>query len=203
MIEVFHKTDAHHTCASDSNIGISRKIAVDLQSKKDGGNNYRKRRCAIGIIVNGIDRTGKQIGNTDLLKEAEEHKFSTERGVFASKFVRLAKLRNKICGTLYRSCHKLREKGYEKRVEKEIRLGLAIDVHDFETKGNQAKKFISSGDKVKVSIRFRGRELGHPEIGLDVMKRFADYCSEVAVVEKPAKMEGRNMLMFLAPTPVK
>ena len=86
---------------------------------------------------------------------------------------------------------------------KEIRLGLAIDVHDFETKGNQAKKFILSGDKVKVSIRFRGRELGHPEIGLDVMKRFADYCSEAAVVEKPAKMEGRNMLMFLAPKPAK
>ena len=86
---------------------------------------------------------------------------------------------------------------------KEIRLGLSIDVHDFETKGNQAKKFLQGGDKVKVSIRFRGRELGHPEIGTDVMKRFADYCSDVAVVEKPAKMEGRNMLMFLAPKPAK
>ena len=86
---------------------------------------------------------------------------------------------------------------------KEIRLGLCIDVHDFETKGNQAKKFLQGGDKVKVSIRFRGRELGHPEIGTDVMKRFADYCSDVAVVEKPAKMEGRNMLMFLAPKPAK
>ena len=86
---------------------------------------------------------------------------------------------------------------------KEIRLGLSIDVHDFETKGNQAKKFLQGGDKVKVSIRFRGRELGHPEIGTDVMKRFADYCSDVAVVEKPAKMEGRNMLMILAPKPAK
>lgn len=86
---------------------------------------------------------------------------------------------------------------------KEIRLGLSIDTHDFETKGNHAIKFIKSGDKVKVSIRFRGRELGHPEIGTEIMKRFADYCSEVAVVEKPAKMEGRNMFMFLAPKPVK
>ena len=86
---------------------------------------------------------------------------------------------------------------------KEIRLGLSIDVHDFETKGNQAKKFLQGGDKVKVSILFRGRDLGHPEIGTDVMKRFADYCSDVAVVEKPAKMEGRNMLMFLAPKPAK
>ena len=92
----------------------------------------------------------------------------------------------------------------QKTVEiKEIRLGLSIDVHDFETKGNQAKKFLNSGDKVKVSIRFRGRELGHPEIGTDVMTRFAEYCSDAAIVEKPAKMEGRNMLMFLAPKPVK
>ena len=86
---------------------------------------------------------------------------------------------------------------------KEIRLGLAIDVHDFETKGTHAKKFLSKGNKVKVSIRFRGRELGHPEIGYDTMERFAKYCEEYAVVEKPAKMEGRNMLMFLAPKPVK
>ena len=86
---------------------------------------------------------------------------------------------------------------------KEIRLGLSIDTHDFETKGNHAKKFLQSGDKVKVSIRFRGRELGHPEIGTEIMQRFAEYCSEVAVVEKPAKMEGRNMFMFLAPKPVK
>lgn len=82
---------------------------------------------------------------------------------------------------------------------KEIRLGLNIDTHDFETKGNQAKKFLTSGNKVKVSIRFRGRELGHPELGTEIMNRFAEYCSPVSSVEKPAKMESRNMLMFLAP----
>ena len=82
---------------------------------------------------------------------------------------------------------------------KEIRLGLSIDVHDFETKGRHAMRFLSEGNKVKVSIRFRGRELGHPEIGLDTMNRFAEFCSESASVEKPAKMEGRNMIMFLAP----
>ena len=86
---------------------------------------------------------------------------------------------------------------------KEIRLGLKIDTHDFETKGNHALKFLKSGNKVKVSIRFRGRELGHPEIGYDTMQRFADYCGEFSVVEKPAKMEARNMLMFLAPKPTK
>lgn len=82
---------------------------------------------------------------------------------------------------------------------KEIRLGLSIDKHDFETKGNHAIQFLKSGNKLKVSIRFRGRELGHPEIGLEIMSRFAEYCSEYAVIEKPAKMESRNMLMFLAP----
>ena len=82
---------------------------------------------------------------------------------------------------------------------KEIRLSLKIDKHDFETKGNHAIKFLKSGDKVKVSIRSRGREMGHPEIGLETMERFAEYCSEFSNVEKQAKLEGRNMLMFLAP----
>lgn len=82
---------------------------------------------------------------------------------------------------------------------KEIRLGLSTDVHDFNTKVKHAIKFLQGGNKVKVSIRFRGRELGHPEIGLDNMNRFAEACTEFANVEKPAKMEGRNMLMFLAP----
>ena len=86
---------------------------------------------------------------------------------------------------------------------KEIRLGLSIDKHDFETKGNHAIQFLKSGNKLKVSIRFRGRELGHPEIGLEIMNRFAEYCNEYAVIEKPAKMESRNMLMFLAPKPTK
>ena len=86
---------------------------------------------------------------------------------------------------------------------KEVRLSLNIDTHDFNTKLNNALQFIKHGDKVKVSIRFRGREMGHSEIGLENMKRFAEACSEVAVIEKPAKLEGRNMLMFLAPKPNK
>ena len=86
---------------------------------------------------------------------------------------------------------------------KEIRLSLNIDTHDFETKKNHAVRFLSEGNKVKVSIRFRGREMGHPELGADIMKRFAETLADVANVEKPAKLEGRNMLMFLAPKPVK
>ncbi|HCC35975.1 MAG TPA: translation initiation factor IF-3 [Ruminococcaceae bacterium] len=86
---------------------------------------------------------------------------------------------------------------------KEIRLSLGIDTHDFETKAGHAIRFLKNADKVKVSIRFRGRELGHPQIGYDIMKRFAEVCAEFSNVEKPAKMEGRNMLMFLAPKPTK
>ncbi len=81
---------------------------------------------------------------------------------------------------------------------KEVRLSLKIDKHDFETKANQAIKFLKAGDKVKVSIRFRGREMAHPENGRVIMDRFAEYCSEYSSVEKPAKLEGRQMLMFLA-----
>ena len=86
---------------------------------------------------------------------------------------------------------------------KEIKLSLNIDTHDFNTKLKNAMKFFAHGDKVKVSIRFRGREMGHSEYGYDLMKRFADACSEVANIERPAKLEGRQMLMFLAPKPVK
>ena len=86
---------------------------------------------------------------------------------------------------------------------KEIRLGLSIDVHDFQTKGKHAIRFLQDGNKVKVSIRFRGRELGHPEIGIATMERFAEYCKDYASVEKAAKIEGRNMLMFLSPKSAK
>ena len=86
---------------------------------------------------------------------------------------------------------------------KEVRLSLNIDTHDFETKAGHAMRFLKEGNKVKVSIRFRGREMGHPEQGYEVMKRFAAALADVANVEKPAKLEGRNMLMFLASKPAK
>ena len=88
----------------------------------------------------------------------------------------------------------------QKTIEtKEIRLSLNIDTHDFNTKINQAKRFIADGNKLKVSIRFRGREMAHPELGLTIMQRAADALDESAVIEKAAKLEGRQMLMFMAP----
>ena len=86
---------------------------------------------------------------------------------------------------------------------KEIRLSSNIDVGDFNTKVNHAKRFLQDGNKGKASIRFRGREMAHTDNGYAIMKRFEEACAEFGAVEKAAKLEGRNMLMFLAPKTAK
>lgn len=86
---------------------------------------------------------------------------------------------------------------------KEIRLSLNIDTNDLNTKVNNARKFLQGGDKVKVSIRFRGREMTHTDLGTTLIQQFADNCNDIANVEKMPKMEGRSMIMFLTPKPVK
>lgn len=86
---------------------------------------------------------------------------------------------------------------------KEVRLSVNIDTHDFDTKVNHAVKFLNGGNKVKVSIRFRGREMAHTHLGNGIMERFAEATAEYGAVEKPAKLEGRQMLMFLAPKSAK
>lgn len=92
----------------------------------------------------------------------------------------------------------------QKTVEvKEIRMSLNIDVHDFDTKANQAKKFLAGGDKVKASVRFRGREMAHPEMGRTLLERFIGACAEVGSVDKPPKMEGRSLAVFIAPKTTK
>ncbi|MDE5946664.1 MAG: translation initiation factor IF-3 [Oscillospiraceae bacterium] len=82
---------------------------------------------------------------------------------------------------------------------KEIRMFSTIDTHDFETKVNQAEKFLKSGDKLKVSIRFRKRAIAHPQLGEELLERFKEAVSSVGTVEKPAKMEGRSLVMFVSP----
>ena len=86
---------------------------------------------------------------------------------------------------------------------KEIRLSLNIDVHDFNTKLKQAEKFLKAGNKVKCSIRLRGREMARSEMGVQNMLRFAAACEEFATIEKQPKLEGRQILMFLAAKPAK
>ncbi len=82
---------------------------------------------------------------------------------------------------------------------KEVRVTPSIDVHDFNTKVNQAVKFLKSGDKVKVTVRFRGRELHHTQLGQDLLVKFGEAVAEIGNVEKAPKLEGRNMTMVVAP----
>ena len=80
---------------------------------------------------------------------------------------------------------------------KEIRLSPNIDMNDLNTKANMAKKFLTKGDKVKVSLRFRGREMAHVNVGKQILDSFYEKLDDIAVVDKPAKLEGRSMVMFL------
>ena len=82
---------------------------------------------------------------------------------------------------------------------KEYRLSVTIDKHDFETRVKNAKKTLEKGDKVKATIRFKGRQIAHPELAQDVLKRFEESLSDIADVEIPAKLEGRSMFMQLTP----
>lgn len=80
---------------------------------------------------------------------------------------------------------------------KEVRLSPNIDTNDLNTKSNAARKFITKGDKVKVTLRFRGREMAHMANGRAIMDQFAQTLADISVIEKPAKVEGRNMIMVL------
>jgi len=80
---------------------------------------------------------------------------------------------------------------------KEVQLSLNIDKHDLETKVGHAIRFLKAGNKVKVVIRFRGREMAHPERGVDIMQQFASMCGDICTIEKQPNIDGRNMIMFL------
>ena len=82
---------------------------------------------------------------------------------------------------------------------KEIRMSPSIDTNDLNTKVKNAMKFLKDGNRVKVTVRFRGREMAHTSLGEVLLKQFGESCAEVATVEKGAKLEGRNMSMFLSP----
>lgn len=102
----------------------------------------------------------------------------------------------------YELARKAKEaKKKQKTVEtKEIRLSPNIDANDLNTKVNQARKFLSKGAKVKVSLRFRGREMAHRDVGREILDSFYKELEDVSTVDKPAKMEGRSMVMFLSAT---
>ena len=93
-----------------------------------------------------------------------------------------------------------KKKQREQNLEvKEYRLSVTIDVGDFETKLRNAKAYLEKGHKIKVAVRFKGRQMAHPELGRDVIMRFAEKLNDVAEIESMPKMEGRSMQLFLTP----
>ena len=82
---------------------------------------------------------------------------------------------------------------------KEIQLSCTIGEHDFQTKLNHAHRFLKGGDKVKVVVRFRGREMRHTELGAEILAKFEKGCEGIGAAEKKAVLDGRNMTMFIAP----
>ena len=105
----------------------------------------------------------------------------------------------------YEQAKKEREsrRGQHASVLREIRMRPKIDSHDLEMKARNAEKFLNGGDKVKVTVMFRGREMVHPEIGRAILEQVAEKLKDVSVIEKPASMEGRFLSAILAPGHIK
>ena len=149
-----------------------------------------------------IGATGEQLG---IMSAPEALDIAEEQGLDLVKISPQAQ--PPVCKLMdygkYRFEQSKREKEAKKNqhvVEiKEVRMSPGIDIGDFNTKLKNAQKFLADGNRVKVSVRFRGREMAHTEIGRELLKKFAESCAEVAIMDKDAKMEGRNMSMFLSP----
>lgn len=148
-----------------------------------------------------IGEDGEQLG---IMSAKDAQKLADEAGLDLVKIAPTAK--PPVCKIVdygkyrYEQARKDKEaKKKQKTIEiKEIRLSPNIDTNDLNTKINAAKKFIGKGDKVKVTLRFRGREMAHMNASKPILDRFAEALAEIAVVEKPAKVEGRSMIMVLA-----
>ncbi|MBQ8846960.1 MAG: translation initiation factor IF-3 [Lachnospiraceae bacterium] len=148
-----------------------------------------------------IGDDGEQLG---IMSAKDALKMAKEAGLDLVKIAPTAK--PPVCKIVdygkYRYEQTRREKEAKKKQKttevKEIQLSPNIDVNDLTTKANQARKFLEKGNKVKVALRFRGREMAHMATGKEVLDTFLEKVSDVAVVEKPAKLEGRSMIMVLA-----
>ena len=148
-----------------------------------------------------IGEEGEQLG---VMSSREAQKLADEAGLDLVKIAPTAK--PPVCKIVdygkyrYEQARKEKEaRKKQKTIEiKEIRLSPNIDTNDLNTKSNAAKKFLTKGDKVKVTLRFRGREMAHMNASKHILDDFAEALTEIAVVEKPAKVEGRSMTMVLA-----
>ncbi len=149
-----------------------------------------------------IGSTGEQLG---IMSAAQAQRIADEQGLDLVKISPQAT--PPVCKLMdygkFRFEQGKREKEAKKNqhvVEiKEIRMSPGIDVGDFNTKLKNAQKFLADGNRVKVSVRFRGREMAHTDIGKDLLVRFAEQCAEVATLDKEPKLEGRSMSIFLPP----
>lgn len=147
-----------------------------------------------------IGENGDQMG---IMSARDAMKLAKEAGLDLVKIAPAAK--PPVCKIVdygkYRYELARREKEAKKKQKvtdvKEIRISPNIDGNDLNTKANQARKFLTKGDKVKVTLRFRGREMAHMGMTKQILDDFYQKLSDVAVVEKPAKLEGRSMIMFL------
>ena len=149
-----------------------------------------------------ISDTGEQIG---IVSARDAQKMADEKNLDLVKISPQAK--PPVCKIMNYSKYKFdlakKEKEARKKQKvvavKEVRLSPNIDTHDVQVKVKNAIKFLKDGNKVKVSIRFRGRELSRTDVAIDIMKDFADQVSEYGVVEKQPKMEARTMAKFVGP----
>ncbi|MBQ7739798.1 MAG: translation initiation factor IF-3 [Eubacterium sp.] len=152
--------------------------------------------------VRVVSDTGEQLG---IMSSKDAQKIADSKGVDLVKIAPQAKppVVKIMDYSKYRYEQSKREKENRKKQKtietKEIRLSINIDIGDFNTKVNQARKFLSKGDKVKVSIRLRGREMAHADLAENNCMRFAEELVEDANVDKKPKLEGRQVLMFLSP----
>ena len=150
--------------------------------------------------VRVIGENGEQLG---VMSAKEAFKLAREAELDLVKIAPTAK--PPVCKIIDYGKYKYEQTRKEKEAKKkqkvtevkEIRLSPNIDANDLNTKANQARKFLSKGDKVKVALRFRGREMAHMGISKQILDDFYSKVEDVAVIEKPAKLEGRNMIMFL------
>ncbi len=152
-----------------------------------------------------ISESGEQLG---IVSSEEALRIATEAGY---DLVKIAPNSNPpVCRIMDYGKFRFEQTKKEKEAKKsqrvieikEIRMSPGIDTNDFNTKLKNALKFLADGDRVKVSVRFRGREMAHTEIGATLLKDFAAKCAEIANMDKAPKLEGRNMSMFLSPKPV-
>ena len=156
--------------------------------------------------VKVIDENGEQLGVlpiADALKIAEERELdlvevASNANPVVCKIMNYGKYK-------YEQARKEKEsKKKQKVVEvKEIRLSSTIDTHDFEFKAKNARKFLESGDKVKATIKFKGREVNNTAFGASVLTKFAESLEDIGTADKEPKLEGRNMMLMIIPKTIK